>query len=389
MTNSFFQRLIVPGLVFQSALVGGGYATGRELIEFFLKLGPLCSLAAMLVATSLLSLVCAVAFEYSRKFSLYDYRSFFRKLLGSGWIVFEFAYLAMMILVLSVLGAAAGELSNTVIHIPKFAGAVILMIAIAILVFFGSKTIERALSGWSFLLYLSYGVLITWSFVAFGETISETLTTADQPQIGWSVFHSGFIYAGYNMLVFTTVLFVAPHFASRSDALWAGLLCGPLGMLPGLFLLLGMMAHYPHVIDESLPVSYLLEQLQAPGFVLLFQVVIFGTFIETGTALLHSFNERISAAYVERSIRMPSWLRPFVAMTVLFVAIYLAEAVGIVKLISQGYTYSTYLFLVLVTVPLLTRGLWMILSSRVEPERDNENAPSTPSVSGLAKKGLE
>ena len=76
-------------------------------------------------------------------------------------------------------------------------------------------------------------------------------------------------------------------------------------------------------------------------------------------------------------------------MTVLFVAIYLAEAIGIVKLISQGYTYSTYLFLVLVTMPLLTRGLWMILSSRVKPERDNENAPSTPSVSRLAKSGLE
>jgi uncharacterized membrane protein YkvI len=27
-------RLIVPGLVIQAVMVGGGYATGRELVEF-------------------------------------------------------------------------------------------------------------------------------------------------------------------------------------------------------------------------------------------------------------------------------------------------------------------------------------------------------------------
>jgi uncharacterized membrane protein YkvI len=33
-------RYIVPGLVIQAVLVGGGYATGRELVEFFISKGP-------------------------------------------------------------------------------------------------------------------------------------------------------------------------------------------------------------------------------------------------------------------------------------------------------------------------------------------------------------
>ena len=37
----FFRKYLLPGFVFQSIVIGGGYGTGRELVEFFLKFGPL------------------------------------------------------------------------------------------------------------------------------------------------------------------------------------------------------------------------------------------------------------------------------------------------------------------------------------------------------------
>ena len=39
--NTIFQRWLLPGFLFQSVIIGGGYATGRELVEFFLSAGPL------------------------------------------------------------------------------------------------------------------------------------------------------------------------------------------------------------------------------------------------------------------------------------------------------------------------------------------------------------
>ncbi len=35
-----FQRLVLPGLAFKAAVIGGGYATGRELADYFLPSGP-------------------------------------------------------------------------------------------------------------------------------------------------------------------------------------------------------------------------------------------------------------------------------------------------------------------------------------------------------------
>ena len=54
-----FRRFLLPGLAFKAVVIGGGYATGREIAEFFLPAGPWGGLAAMLLATILWSLVAA------------------------------------------------------------------------------------------------------------------------------------------------------------------------------------------------------------------------------------------------------------------------------------------------------------------------------------------
>ena len=48
-TPSWFQRFLLPGFAFKAVVIGGGYATGRELAEFFLPSGPWGGLAGMVV----------------------------------------------------------------------------------------------------------------------------------------------------------------------------------------------------------------------------------------------------------------------------------------------------------------------------------------------------
>ena len=79
--------------------------------------------------------------------------------------------------------------------------------------------------------------------------------------------------------------------------------------------------------DGPLPVSILMGALDGAGFfVYLFPVVLFGTFVETGTALIHGVNERLDHTFAEKGIRMPDWLRPAVALA--FVVLVAAAAGG-------------------------------------------------------------
>jgi hypothetical protein len=38
--STAFQRLLLPGFAFKAVVIGGGYATGRELTTFFVPSGP-------------------------------------------------------------------------------------------------------------------------------------------------------------------------------------------------------------------------------------------------------------------------------------------------------------------------------------------------------------
>jgi len=71
-SNSWFKRFLLPGLGVKAVVIGGGYATGRELAEFFLSRGPWGGLFAILFATLLFSIFCPLTFVAARRFGTYD-----------------------------------------------------------------------------------------------------------------------------------------------------------------------------------------------------------------------------------------------------------------------------------------------------------------------------
>ena len=358
--NSVFQRIWLPGFLFQSVIIGGGYATGRELVEFFLTSGPLYGLLGMLMTAAGFSLVLAISFELARLTQTYDYRTFCKQLLGRGWFLFELAYVAMALLVLAVLGAASGELVSVHLGVDPSFGVLGLMTLIGVLVFFGTPLIEKALAGWSFLLYATYAVMIFLYLTQYGGSLSSAF--ANIPADTQWLFDS-LRYLGYSIAVVPMIIFCVRHMESRRDALLAGALAGPIGMIPAVLFFLGMSASYPDIVSAPVPADYMMQNLNLGWMQLLFYLVVFGTFVETGTALVHSVNERIHQVFVERNSVMPRWMRPAVAVLILFVAIVLAQEVGLVDLIADGYGTLTYAFILIFLLPLLSVGAWKVFKS--------------------------
>src|SRR6476659_1809886 len=127
---SRFERFLLPGFAFKAVVIGGGYATGRELAEFFLPSGAWGGVASMALSTAIFSLVCVVTFLFARHVGARDYVTFFKQLLGPGWVVFEGAYILFIVLILAVYGAAAGAIGAAVFGAPEIAGTLALAAAI-------------------------------------------------------------------------------------------------------------------------------------------------------------------------------------------------------------------------------------------------------------------
>jgi uncharacterized membrane protein YkvI len=174
---------------------------------------------------------------------------------------------------------------------------------------------------------------------------------------GWPV--AGLRYAAYNLAIIPAVLFTLRHARSRRDAVTAGLLAGPIGLVPGFLFYLAMIPHYPGIVESTVPVAFLLQVLDARWFLIVFQVVLFGTLIETGTGMIHAVNERVAVLLAERGRSLPRLLRPAAAVVLLVGAAGLARF-GLVALIARGYGTLTWAFLAVYVVPVLTWGVWKL-----------------------------
>ncbi|WP_347402760.1 YkvI family membrane protein [Sphingomonas hankyongi] len=348
----------MPGLGVKAVVIGGGYATGRELAEFFLSNGPWGGLYAILFASLLFSAICALTFVLARRFQTFDYKSFFKRLLGPAWRLFEFAYLLFVVLILAVYGAAAGAIGNAVFGAPEWAGTVALMAGIAAVVAFGNKAVERLFRDVSYYLYGVYALFIVLALWKFGDRVPGGFEAFPQSS-GWAL--SGLTYFGYNIVGAVVILPVLRHLTSDRDAVIAGVISGPLTMLPALLFFVPMVAFYPDVQSATLPSDYLLGRIGIPAFHLLFQAMIFSALLESGTSSVHAINERIDHAWkARRGHALSHRARLAIALVLLVGCMFVASRFGLVALIANGYRALAYILLAVYVVPLLTIGVWQL-----------------------------
>lgn len=359
----WFQRFLLPGFAFKAVVIGGGYATGRELVEFFMPSGPRGGLWAMALATLIWSVVAAVTFAFAYRVKAFDYRQFFIELLGPAAIIFEIAYMLLVVLLLSVFGAAAGAIGKAVFGWPPLAGTLLLALCIAGFATFGNAAIEKLFKYVSFLLYGVYALFLVLSLSTFGDRILAGFSLPANSD-GWAL--GGITYASYNIVGAVVVLPMLRHLTSSRDALIAGIVAGPLAMAPAALFFIAMIGFYPAIGSETLPSDFILGQMRIPAFHMLFQVMIFAALLESGAGAVHAVNERI--AHVRHGV-LGRPARAATAIVILAFCMFLADRFGLVFLIAKGYRALAAVFLFLYVLPLLTMGVRRLLATAPEGAR--------------------
>lgn len=355
---SCFQRFVLPGLAFKAVVIGGGYATGRELAEFFLPSGPWGGLFGMLLAMVIWSVICVATFLFARMAHALDYRTFFKHLLGRFAVLFELAYFPSIVLVLAVFGAAAGAIGHALFTWPPLYGTLCLVAGIGYFTMFGNSSVERLFKWVSIFLYVTYAVFLIIALTKFGGGIASSFAKT-VPTTGWVA--GGITYSAYNIIGAVVILPVLRHCASNADAVKAGLLAGPLAMLPAIVFFVCMCAFFPQIRGETLPSDFMLRQMNLPLFHLIFQAMIFSALLESGTGTVHSVNERIAWTFRRHGAReLPKSARLAIAAAMLVGSVFLADRFGLVTLIAKGYRMFAYAMLALYVAPLLTIGVWRL-----------------------------
>jgi uncharacterized membrane protein YkvI len=362
--KKLFQQILLPGIIFQSVLIGGAYATGREIVEYGAQYGSggLWSLVAIGFGFSVITAVC---YEFARVTRCFDYRSLVRELIGPLWPLFDVLYVTMVVVVIAVVSAASGAIGEQVLGLPYAVGVGGIIAIVVAINAAGRSTIERFKSVGSVLLYVGYGLFagtVVWATRSnIGPALAGARDPADGPGVA-ALLGVGLLYAGYNLASLPGTLFVLDRQTARWQSLAAGLLTGILSTLPFLLTYLAVLGFYPDptVLGAEVPWLVMLERTGGGWLVGLFAVVVLWTLVETSVGMIHAITDRISANLRELDRAPLTGVQAGAVTVAVLVAAALLSRFGIIALVAQGYSLLAYGFLALFAVPLLTYGVWRI-----------------------------
>ncbi|HUP24058.1 MAG TPA: hypothetical protein VNB06_14085 [Thermoanaerobaculia bacterium] len=363
-------------MIAQSNIIGGGYATGREVVQYAARFGPAGWLAVVVIALGF-SVLCALAFELARLGKAYDYKKWIRLLIGPLWPAFDVVLVVMLLLIIAVMTAAIGSVLQRTVGLPYAIGLVIAFVFVGFLTWKGTSFIERFKSIGSAGLYLAY---VAYAILVLTRT-PQSAPPVDAPVPGGGeVLVSAIQYVGYNLGVIPVVLFCLHRQSRPSQTYGSGLIAGVAMTIPFALTFACMMRFWPdeRVFGAEVPWLFMLETAAgdaAPVWLWIFGVVAGWTLLETAVGGIHALVDRIEhnlddlpRIWRPASGRLAPMQRAILSVAVLAIATGLATF-GIIDLVAKGYGLLAWGYIMLLAVPLLTVGVWRIaaLSGRSAP----------------------
>lgn len=360
-----FGRYVLPAVILQSVLMGGGFATGREIVEFGAKYGALGWLGGLAIFFGF-TIMAILMFEFARKFKAFNYRALLKELIGPFWFLFDIVYLLLAILIISIMAAATGEILQVTLGLNYWFGVILITFIVGLLNFYGKGLIERFKTFGTLALMIGYLVFAFLIIFQTWDHAFDVLATGDTSYMTgkvsvFAVLWSGILYVGYNLAVYPATLFSIERQQSRKESVWSGIFAGILMTVPWFLTYFSLLGHYPseNVMGASVPWLVMLSDF--PIIVTIFFGVVVGwTLIETASGMIHAFIDRLDSQIEEHAKKtLSSGQKGGIAVGTLVLAVALAQ-VGIIDLISKGYTAMAYGMIVVFAIPLLTIGVYKI-----------------------------
>ena len=364
--KSRFEQYILPGIIFQSVLIGGAYATGREIVEYGAKFGSLgiWSVAAIFAGFVIFA---SLTYEFARLNRAYDYRTFVKSLIGPLWPIFDAVFLVMVIVIIAVVSAASGVVVEEILGWPYWAGV---MLVIALVGVFELpwpahyRTIQDRGDG-APICRVPY---LQWcrprvDLGAGGGSVRDArplVYRRSDARLG-SVFRGALRRILLGSDAELSLCARSPDRATPSARCRAGkrhssdrAVCAHVFRSDGLLSRRGC-------AGASVPWLAMLKQVAGTGVITLYALVVLWTLIETSTGLIHAVTDRVSVS-LEESGRGALTPTQVVALTVgLLLSAAVLSRIGIIALVAKGYGAMAYAFLLLFALPLLTVGVARIL----------------------------
>ena len=342
---------------------GPGVASGTQILIYWVKYGiwgPIASILAM----GLLGYCIYCSAEFSRIYKTYNYADWTKKVWGINWIVYllDFSFIIVMLTALGGSLSAIGNLLNSQFGLNYWAGVGAVIICAGILCAYGAKLVARASSYMMYLVIAVLAVIIIMCASTGKLHLGQAIADASAGNIAGvspgflGAIWSGIIYASFQANVIGNISSIAPTLPDRKTTK-LGAIIGVFGnalmlVALSLFFLSATTIENYDVLDTAanpLPFYGTLTALGFSGLKLVYVITVFIAVLSTAVGFSFGAVARYSKLYRKADENAP--VKDGLLVVVLLIACAAASKIGIVKLVSTGYTILGYLNLPLLIFP--------------------------------------
>ncbi|MGH8484692.1 MAG: YkvI family membrane protein [Pseudomonas sp.] len=328
---------------FIGVIVGAGFASGRELLLFFVNFGLWGLLGTVVAAALFIFLGMALAGLGSR-LQATSHKDVVYAICGRYLGLFvDLLITFFMFGVTVVMLAGGGALLEQQFGIPALAGSVLVTLLVVGVVCLDVQKVIVLIGAVTPFLILA-ATAIAW-YAVFTRDLSFTALDqiASQQEAGASHWLLGaFLYVSYNVVAGAPMLAILGGSARlEKTAIWGGIL-GGVG-LGGLMLVMsaGLLSRLDTVADLPMPMLSIASEV-SPVLGGIMCVIIFGMIVNTAVGTLYSFLARL----------LPAGTRSFrIGSVAAGVAAFVCSLIGFISLVGQVYPLFGYLgFVVMLAV---------------------------------------
>ncbi len=252
------KNIIKVASVFIGAVVGAGFASGQEILQFFTVYGQRGA-AGLVLAGLLFCLVSVSVLDYIYRFRYHNYTDFITSLMGryAGTIV-EVTVMLFLLISFFVMTTGSGALFQEYIGIKAVYGAAIMSAACCIVFLFNFKGIVAINTAIAPILVLGIGFLGVYICLFLNLPVYN-----DQESLRYlgNWVSSSIVYVSYNSIILVTILAtLLPYLNTRRVAIGSAVVGSGLLCITGLVVYALTNLFYPAVLDYEIPLLQVIER---------------------------------------------------------------------------------------------------------------------------------
>ncbi len=337
--------------------VGGGFATGNQVVSYFVQYG-ITGFIWPILSMALLAWVMYVVMRFARLRGLTNYKDTFAELYPHPKmeILFEIFYVIIILAAVAAAVSGAANLVEQFLHLPYVLSCLVVIACLVVLSIFGIKLIIAVST------FLSAGILVIVAIMfVVGLTnaplsIGEAVEATPVNNAAYAFFRGVPVYAGFQCVSIPSMIAAATTVTNNKGVKRAAILGGLMNGLALAASALMLLTWYPSIVAGealTLPNLFVCQSIGWQWLTIIYSLLLFCAFISTSVTLVFSMIDRFQNKLPES---VPQAGRKIIVGAIVIALCFAVSLLGLSVIISKVYGYCGYYGIIFIMIPVLIWG---------------------------------